>query len=89
MATCIVRFADAVSISVAVETEKIYLDDIAEMAYEELPGELCAHCSGWGYPWTRELSHQEEVVTTKGRPAVEKGGEDCLGPDCIEGEEST
>lgn len=30
-----------------------------EAAYEELPRSICANCSGWGEPWSRDLGEWE------------------------------
>ena len=36
-------------------------DEAIERAYEEIPGDICAHCSGWGQTWSRELSDDWQV----------------------------
>lgn len=85
-----VHFTDTLSVSVVIDTDETDPEAIAEAAYEELPrGGLCAHCSGWGQSWTRDLSRQEEVFVMNGRPSVEKDGKDYVGPDDTKGEEGT
>lgn len=36
--------------------------DIIEKAYEEMPGDICAHCSGWGKNWSRNLGDDRELA---------------------------
>ena len=40
-----------------------------EKAYEEAPGDICAHCSGWRQPWSRDIGDFE---VENGEDAVEK-----------------
>lgn len=36
--------------------------DIIKKAYEEMPGDICAHCSGWGKNWSRNLGDDRELA---------------------------
>jgi kynurenine formamidase len=30
-------------------------EDAIETAFDNLPGDICAHCTGWGKKWSREI----------------------------------
>lgn len=53
MAKYRVHFQSGASCTVTVEAE----DEEAaiEAAYDELPGGICAQCSGWGQEWSIDL----------------------------------
>ena len=52
MAEYRIHFTTGTSATVCVEADD--LDAAIDAAYEELPGSICAQCSGWGKKWTRE-----------------------------------
>ncbi|MFJ4107926.1 hypothetical protein [Oerskovia enterophila] len=45
--------------STAVEVEADDLDSALELAYNRLPGSICAQCSGWGESWDRDEGEWE------------------------------
>jgi hypothetical protein len=62
-----VHFETMASVSVDVELSDEEFEDAdgdaveiaIERAYEELPGDVCAQCSGWGTKWSRDQGEWE------------------------------
>jgi hypothetical protein len=46
-------FNVATSIYIKVEAET--LEEAQELAYDEIPHDVCAQCSGWGQTWGMDL----------------------------------
>lgn len=67
------------NIDLIVEVEAEDEEDAAEKAYEEIPGDICAQCGGWGRSWSKEEGEYEICkdvtygdVTYKGIEEIEE-----------------
>jgi len=69
MSTFRIYFTTGASATVTVEAND--LEDAIEKAYDELPSDICAQCSGWGQEWSRDLGDEWTVDET----AYEQDGE--------------
>lgn len=52
---------------ISVEVEADSLEAAQEGAWDELPGGICAQCSGWGQAWSRDegepmLNESQHIV---------------------------
>jgi len=47
-------------------------DRAVDQAYDEMPGDICAQCSGWRQPWSRDLGEWEIDADEPMAPAVVK-----------------
>lgn len=52
-----VAMSAIVNLNITVEADSE--DAAIEAAYEEMPGDLCVHCSGWDKNWSRDLGEFE------------------------------
>ena len=66
MAKKTVLFTQTIGVSVTVETDSDDPNEVVEQAYEEAPGSICVHCSGWGQPWSRDDDGELEPVMFDG-----------------------
>jgi hypothetical protein len=55
-----VHFTGTASAIVEVEAES--KKEAAEKAYEEMPGSICAQCSGWREKWSREWPDDMDIA---------------------------
>lgn len=53
------RVTMSATINQSITIEADNEDDAIDRAYEEAPGDLCAHCAGWGQSWSRDLGEFE------------------------------
>lgn len=53
------RVAMSATVNLNITVEADDEDAAIEAAYEEMPGDLCAHCAGWGRNWSRDLGEFE------------------------------
>ncbi|WP_157875603.1 MULTISPECIES: hypothetical protein [unclassified Streptomyces] len=67
MAKKTVLFNQTISVTVTVETDSTDPEEIVEQAWEEAPGGVCAHCSGWGQRWSRDDDGELEPVKINGK----------------------
>lgn len=49
------------SASASVEVEADSFEEAVDLAYEELPGGVCAQCSGWNQSWSLDLDGEWDV----------------------------
>jgi hypothetical protein len=70
MAKKTVHFTQTIGVSVTVETDSEEPNEIIDQAWEEAPGGICAHCSGWGQSWSRDDDGELEVVMYNGEPQI-------------------
>lgn len=52
-----VDFNDWVTTTVTVEADDV--DEAIEKAFDERPTDLCAHCTGWGQEWSRDMGEPD------------------------------
>lgn len=52
-----VDFTTTASVTVKVEADDP--DSAIDFAYDEMPAEICAQCSGWGRNWSKEEGEYE------------------------------
>lgn len=74
MATYRVAFNTGAWATVTVEAENA--DDAINLAYDELPSDICAHCSGWGQKWSRGIGEEWEL---------DESDEFAANPELVEG----
>lgn len=77
MAKYRVYFTTTASLSVDVEVDDDLTGEDAhdaaiDRAYDEMPSDMCAQCSGWRTPWSREFGEWEVAVGSPDLPAVER-----------------
>jgi hypothetical protein len=64
-----VHLTTVASLSIDVEIDGDTDDLRAEAidaAYDALPGQICAQCSGWSHGWSREVGDEWEVAEQGG-----------------------